>query len=131
MDVKLRNKTYPEANPVSCQTAVPWLFAGGDVVTGPSSVIEAVAAGEKAAVGMDEFLTGSKHAFWRAAPGVETAFDPDADPEPYTRDKLPLIAVDRRRNNFDEVEMPWTEPVAVRQAKRCLRCDFGKQCATY
>ena len=131
VDVKLRNKTYPEANPVSCQTAVPWLFAGGDVVTGPSSVIEAVAAGEKAAVGMDEFLTGSKHAFWRAAPGVETAFDPDADPEPYTRDKLPLIAVDRRRNNFDEVEMPWTEPVAVRQAKRCLRCDFGKQCATY
>jgi NADH-quinone oxidoreductase subunit F len=131
VEVKLRNKTYPEADPVSCQTAVPWLFAGGDVVTGPSSVIEAVAAGEKAAVGMDEFLTGAKHAFWRAAPGVETVFDPDADPEPYTRDKLPLIAVDRRRNNFDEVEMPWTEPVAVRQAKRCLRCDYGKTCATY
>ncbi|MCY2931727.1 MAG: FAD-dependent oxidoreductase [Planctomycetota bacterium] len=120
-----------EVDMASLRTSLPWLFAGGDVVTGPSSVIEAVAAGEKAAVGMDEFMTGAKHAFWRAAPAAVTAFDPNADPEPYTRDKLPLIAVERRRNNFDEVEMPWTEPVAVRQAKRCLRCDYGKTCATY
>ena len=43
------------------------------------------------------------------------------------REKLPLISVDRRRNNFDEVEQPWNESNAVRQAKRCLRCDYGKK----
>ncbi len=118
---------FVEVNPTTGQTSLPWLFAGGDMVTGPSSVIEAVAAGEKAAVGMDEKLTGAPHAFWRVQQEVQTAFDPDADPEPYARDKLPLLAVDRRRNNFDEVEQPWTEPVAVRQAKRCLRCDYGKK----
>lgn len=127
----LKKNNYVEANPVTGQTSVPWLFAGGDLVTGPSSVIEAVAAGEQAAVGMDQFLTGAQHAFWRAQQTVGTGFDPDADPEPYKRDKLPLIAVERRRNNFDEVELPWTEPIAVRQAKRCLRCDYGKKCTPY
>ena len=94
-------------------------------------MIEAVAAGEKAAVGMDEFLTGEKHAFWRVDHAISAVFDPDADPEPYKRDKLPLISVERRRNNFDEVELPWVEAVAVRQAKRCLRCDYGKKIATW
>ena len=37
-----------------------------------------------------------------------------------------LIDVERRRYNFDEVEQTWNETVAQRQAKRCLRCDYGK-----
>jgi NADH-quinone oxidoreductase subunit F len=131
LSVTFKKNDYLEVNPVTGQTSVPWIFAGGDVVTGPSSVIEAVAAGERAAIGMDEFLTGEKHAFWREEKIVNTSFDPDADPEPYKRDKLPLISVERRRNNFDEVELPWVEAVAVRQAKRCLRCDYGKKIATY
>ena len=32
-----------------------------------------------------------------------------------------------RKFNFNEVEMPWSENVATRQAKRCLRCDYGKR----
>jgi len=36
------------------------------------------------------------------------------------------IPVERRRHNFSEVELPWSEAVAVRQAARCLRCDYGK-----
>ncbi|OGV45982.1 MAG: hydrogenase [Lentisphaerae bacterium GWF2_57_35] len=131
LNVQFKKYDYIEVNPVSGQTSAPWLFSGGDVVTGPSSVIEAVAAGERAAVGMDEFLTAEKHAFWRGDKTVNTSFDPDADPEPYKRDKLPLISVERRRNNFDEVELPWVEAVAVRQAKRCLRCDYGKKIATW
>ena len=131
VEVGVKKNNYLEANPVNGQTSVPWLFAGGDAVTGPSSVIEAVAAGEKAAIGIDELLTGKKHAFWREEKVLNTAFDPDADPEPYKREKQPLIAVERRRNNFDEVELPWSEPVANRQAKRCLRCDYGKKVATW
>jgi NADH-quinone oxidoreductase subunit F len=77
-------------------------------------------------VGIDYYLTGTDNAFWREERKVETAFDPDADPVPYPREKVPLIPVEKRRSNFDEVELPWTEAVAIRQSARCLRCDYGK-----
>ena len=124
-----RNQTFVQANPVTGQTSEKWIFSGGDAVTGASSVVEAVAAGERAAVGIDQYLTGANHAFWRDVHEVDTAFDPDADPSDAAREKLNLISVDRRRNNFAEVEQPWCEAVAVRQAARCLRCDYGKRCA--
>lgn len=111
---------------VTGRTSVPWIFAGGDVSSGPSSVIEAIAGGERAAVGIDIMFTGEEHAFWRTERKVDTSYDPEADPVPYKREKLPLLSVERRQNNFDEVEMPWVEAEALRQAKRCLRCDYGK-----
>jgi NADH-quinone oxidoreductase subunit F len=115
------------ASPVTGQTSQKWIFSGGDAVSGPSSVVEAVAAGERAAVGIDRFLTGSDHAFWREVKQVDTFYDPDADPCDSPREHPPLIPVDRRCNNFDEVEQPWRETVAVRQAHRCLRCDYGRR----
>jgi NADH-quinone oxidoreductase subunit F len=115
-----------KCNPLNGQTSVPWIFAGGDSVTGPSSVIEAVAAGEIAASGIDEFLTGENHAFWRVNRKSDTYFDPDDEPAPFPRKNMPLLVAQRRKNNFDEVEQVWAEGEAVRQAKRCLRCDYGK-----
>jgi NADH-quinone oxidoreductase subunit F len=124
----LNTGKFLDANPVSMQTSVPWIFAGGDVVTGPFSVVEAVASGEKAAVGMDRFLTGESHAFWRDEQDVDTFFDPEADPVQTPRADMRLIPVARRRNNFSEVELPFTESVALHEAKRCLRCDYrGEQ----
>jgi NADH-quinone oxidoreductase subunit F len=123
-----RNGGLLVADPVTGQTSHKWVFAGGDAVSGPSSVVEAVAAGERAAVGIDRFLTGREHAFWRELIEVDTFYDPDAEPSEAPREGLPLIPVDRRRNNFDEVEQPWRESVAVRQAQRCLRCDYGRRC---
>jgi len=111
-------------------TSVEWIFSGGDAVTGAASVVEAIAAGELAAIGIDTYLAGESHAFWRTNKEVQTSFDPDADPVPFAREKPPVIAVDRRRNNFDEVEQGWTEGVALRQARRCLRCDYGKTVST-
>ena len=127
-DIRLREDGWIDINPRTGMTSVPGIFAGGDAVSGPASVINAVAAGENAAVGIDEYLTGGRHAFWREEKQNDTAFDPEADPMPYPRAKMNLIPVERRRNNFDEVEKSWTEGEAVRQAKRCLRCDYGKQC---
>ncbi len=113
-------------NPVTQQTSVPWVFSGGDAAGNfERTVIEAIAAGERAAVGIDEFLTGDKHAFWREEWKIDTYFDPDADPVPYKRAKLPLLSVDRRKNNFQEVEQTWSEAETVRQAERCLRCDYS------
>jgi NADH-quinone oxidoreductase subunit F len=122
-----RGREFLHADPVTGQTSEKWIFAGGDMVSGPSSVVEAVAAGERAAVGIDLYLTGKNHAFWRETKPVDTHFDPDADPLDVPRERLHLISVERRRHNFDEVEQSWPEAVAIRQAKRCLRCDYGKR----
>jgi NADH-quinone oxidoreductase subunit F len=127
ISLETRNQGFININPVTGQTSEKWIFAGGDVVSGPSSVVEAVAAGERAAVGIDQYLTGANHAFWREDKQIDTAFDPDAEPFEAPREKLNQIPVERRKFNFNEVEMPWSENVAIRQAKRCLRCDYGKR----
>jgi NADH-quinone oxidoreductase subunit F len=87
-------------------------------------VVEAVAGGEHAAVAIDAHLTGAEHAFWRKEKTCDVPFDPEAPPVTYPRVKMELLSVERRRNNFNEVEQPWTESVAMCEAKRCLRCDY-------
>jgi len=124
LPLKLNKSGYFEVNPVNGQTAVDWIFAGGDAVNGPWSVVAAIAAGEKAAVGIDKFLTGEEHAFWRKEKQPDTEFDPDADPVQYPRAKMHTIPVSKRKHNFQEVELCLAEPAARREAKRCLRCDF-------
>ena len=57
---------------------------------------------------------------------MPTDYNPDADPVPYPREEPSRIALERRKNNFDEVEQAWNETTARRQARRCLRCDYGK-----
>ena len=125
-ELKMTSNNFIYASSVTGQTSVPWIFAGGDVATGPWSVVSAIGAGEIAAVGIDQFLTGENHAFWREEKVVDTDYDPDVDPVPYPREPVRSIAVEKRKHNFDEVELPWNENVAQRQAKRCLRCDYGK-----
>ncbi len=126
LDIHIGSHRFIETDPSSGRCSVEWLFAGGDAATGPISVVAAIGSGERAAVGIDEYLSGESHAFWREEKNLDTAFDPDADPVPYPREKLPVIEPDRRKNNFDEVERNWPESVALRQCDRCLRCDYGK-----
>ncbi|WP_269844947.1 FAD-dependent oxidoreductase [Tichowtungia aerotolerans] len=122
----LSGRGWIEADPTSRMTSLDGVFAGGDSVTGPMSVVHAIGDGEKAAVAIDEYLSGEKHAFWRTEVVNTTDYDPDADPVPYPREKMRMMPIDKRRSNFDEVEQAWNEAEAVRQARRCLRCDYGK-----
>jgi len=130
LPVAINAKGFVDVDPVTGQSSVEWIFAGGDAVQGPSSVVEAIAAGEKAAVGIDQMLTGEEHAFWRdyRLDRVDTAFDPDADPVNYGRARIQSLPVKKRRNNFQEVELPWSENIARREALRCLRCDYRESC---
>ena len=123
---ELTRRHFIAADPLTGQTSVEWVFAGGDAAVGPSSVAQAVGGGERAAVGIDQYLTGEAHAFWREEQELGIFFDPEADPVEYPRAAMRLIPVNRRRHNFDEVEMPFTETVALREARRCLRCEYGQ-----
>jgi len=122
--LELDRSGYLRVNTKTGQTSLPWVFAGGDASSGPSSVVRAVKGGERAAVGIDLLLTGSEHAFWRQRRKVDTFFDPDADPVTTPRTAVRTLLIDKRRGSFAEVEQTMNAAEAVREARRCLRCDF-------
>jgi NADH-quinone oxidoreductase subunit F len=124
LKVDLNREGFIAADPYTGRTSIEWLYSGGDAVTGPASVVEAVAGGERAAVAIDAQFTGAEHAFWQKEKACTVPFDPDADPVRYARAHMELLPVERRRENFSEVEQSWTEQVAVSEARRCLRCDY-------
>lgn len=127
VDLKLKENNFLWFNPINGQTTAEWIFTGGDAASGPASVVEAIAGGEKAAVGIHQYLSGEQEAFWRVDKAVDTFFDPQADPAQFPRAKLQTIPVNKRRQNFVEIELPWRETIAQREAKRCLRCDYREE----
>jgi NADH-quinone oxidoreductase subunit F len=129
LPVALNKDGFIAVDPHNGRTSLDWLYGGGDAALGPASVVEAVAGGERAAVAIDAQLTGAEHAFWRQEKECDVGFDPNAEPVKYPRAKMGLLPVERRRNNFNEVEQPWTEAVAVAESRRCLRCDYREKCS--
>jgi len=114
------------------RTTVPYIFAGGDAVTGPATVIQAIAAGERAAVAIDQCLCNddSKGYPWRNTKSPDTPFDPEAEPAPYGRLETTKLGPDKRRCSFAEIEAVCTREVAVQEALRCLRCEYREEQAT-
>jgi NADH-quinone oxidoreductase subunit F len=127
MDIGTGSSNFIEVDPITGQTSIEWVFAGGDAVNGPSSVADAVAGGERGAAGIDLFLAGEDRVFWRTEKEVDISFDPDEDPVEYGRSELKTISLAARKGNFSEVELSWKEPVALKEAKRCLRCDYRER----
>ncbi len=114
-----------KTDPITLETGIPGVFAGGDAVSGPATVIQAVAAGRKAAISIDRYLKGEPLDTGREGEDVfETrliidtwgvATDPRAD--------MPTLPVSEREGNIKEVELGLSKEEAVREAKRCLSCD--------
>jgi ferredoxin len=108
-------------NPQTLMTSASGVFAGGDCVFGPRLIIDSVADGKRAAVGIDEFLRGTQHS------------DPIVEVEVLERHHMPLQLLDlvrqpipmlplNRRTGVTEVEIGFDEEAAVAEAQRCLYC---------
>ncbi len=108
------------------QTSIPNVFAGGDVASGPATVIKAVGAGQRIAESIDQFLTGENGKVypWRIHKPADVPFDPDAEPVDIRLIKPQRIPLEKRVKSFEEVEQVYTEEMAVKEASRCLRCDM-------
>ena len=95
------------------------IFAGGDCVSGPATVIKAIGAGKVAAANIDEFL------------GYHHPITVDVEiPEPLLNDKIPCGRVNlaekeawARKRSFEGMEYSMSDEEAVQEASRCLRCD--------
>ena len=98
------------------------VFAGGDCVTGPATVIRAIAAGKVAAANIDEYL-GYHHVIPCEVEIPPVDFD---DKEPCGRIQMRETEASERKRNFLPYEQCMTKEEACREASRCLRCDkFG------
>jgi len=118
---------YPE----TFATNVEGVFAGGDVVSGPATVIEAIAAGKRAAVSIDRYLKGkslSKRGEEEIIVSKEKALKDKGIVEEKKREKPSFISLEMRKTTFKEVKKAFTEKEAIKEAKRCLSCGCGLGC---
>jgi len=117
-------------NSETLQTNVPGIFAGGDVITGPATVIEAVEAGQRAAKYIGKYLRGEElPTEWIEEEPMEDKWAeiPD-DIALKERVKPPSLPLDERRSGFEEVCLTLDETSAREEADRCLNCGGCCEC---
>nr|MBN2277346.1 FAD-dependent oxidoreductase [candidate division Zixibacteria bacterium] len=106
----------------------PGVFAAGDVVTGPNTVVDSIAAGKRAAIMIERYLKGQelKQAHRPNLPRVyvePVKIEPE-EIQQMKRAETPRASVEWRKRNFAEVEESLSTGEARREACRCLRCDL-------
>ena len=121
-----------KVNPVTLETSMKGVFAGGDNASGPASVIEAVAAGKRAAESIGYYLKGE----YLPSDRFETTLKPIAEellPDITGEDKkLRALAgeleLEKRQGNFNEIESAFSADDAIAEAERCLNCAQCSEC---
>lgn len=118
-----------EGDPMTLETSIEGVFAGGDVFYGPKTVAEAIGSGKEAAVSIDRYLKGldlRAGRLFRDNP-VTPITEPQKEKyDPAARAQMPCLKPHGRVNNFAEVHLGFTEDMAVQEAKRCISC--GASC---
>ena len=119
-----------EVNAVTYATERAGVFAGGDLQTGPSIAIGAVAAGKEAAESILRYIEGRDAAAGREPVAQAT---PRYRPIPQNevrrpRAKMPELPLEQRRGNFNEVELGFEEPAGRAEAGRCVNCGYCCEC---
>ncbi len=119
-----------KVDPDTLCTNIPWIFAGGDFVTGPSMVIYAIATGRRAALSIDRYFRGIKTPLIIADQKYHIVPQPPERPEeldrPSPRVEMPSLRPAERVSSFSELETGFTEEQARLEASRCLRCDLER-----
>jgi len=113
-----------QADSDTTATSREGVFAGGDCVTGPASVIEAIAAGRKGASSIDKYLGGDGVIDEVLVPEEEAAELPNIEEGEEYRPHAPTLSFPERLGTFSEVELGFSPESAIEEAKRCLRCDL-------
>ncbi|MDD5126996.1 MAG: FAD-dependent oxidoreductase, partial [Dehalococcoidales bacterium] len=121
-----------QTEPVTLETSLKGVFAGGDSISGPASVIQAVAAGKQAAETISRYLKSEDLRIDRFEDSIKPLPE-DLLPSPKDREKKPRatvgnLAVATRLGNFNEVEGGLTEEAALAEAERCLNCALCSEC---
>ena len=112
-------------------TSRPGVFAGGDCTLGAASFVEAVAHGRQAAESIRSFL---EYGGLKEVKRKERPMDPEVTAEerlrakPIQRQPMPHLAVEKRRSNFDPVDLGLSVEMAQAEGQRCLHCGLCCRC---
>ncbi len=133
LPVKLNKWGDVEINGKTSQTSESNIFAGGDCVTGPATVIQAVGAGRRASDAIDSYLmkgyvheSDVDYSCSRGTMEDLPKWEFEMMPR-FARAEMPAISKEARKNNFTEVELGLDEETAKAEARRCLRCGCGSR----
>ena len=125
--VGLTGKGHLDIDPLTLQSRAEWIFAGGEAVQGPKTVIEAIASGKQAAESIDRFLNGKS-----LDEGREKIWDsvrPDiSGKHKVEREDPPRQSVKDESGKERKVISGFTEEQVQREVKRCLECGVCSEC---
>ncbi len=126
--VELSRRGYINVNEETMETSTEGVFAGGDCTSGPATAVEAIAAGRRAAVSINQYLSGQPI----LPPGKpyncnkgeldEIDIEDYADVQRVPRGEMPALDLETRKGNFAEIELGFTEEMARSESERCLAC---------
>jgi len=120
-----------QADPISGQTNVEGVFAGGDAVSGPATVVWGVGAGKKAAHAIDLFLKGEEVPKVKSRQPVVASVEADkAQAKEGKRVSMPMLEPDERKTSFAEVELGLDSSMARTEANRCINCSISNMDVT-
>jgi len=118
-----------KVNGETMETSLPGVFAGGDAVTGPNTVIDAISAGQRAAESIERWVDGASlertYEVTKPYMRVEAVSVPDEEMMDSRRAHVEEVPVAGRAGSFEEIVPVLTEDEARKEARRCLRCDLG------
>jgi coenzyme F420-reducing hydrogenase delta subunit/thioredoxin reductase/Pyruvate/2-oxoacid:ferredoxin oxidoreductase delta subunit len=119
-----------QVDPQTLNTNKTGVFAGGDAVTGPSTVVEALAAGKQAASRIDDFI---RHRYPIDKDETTAKLNEDLSPETVEKIKKigrlepPVLDSKKRTKDFKAIEQVYNWESATGEARRCLRCGMGAE----
>jgi len=130
LDPKLRVTAIGalKIDPITMETPIKGLFAAGDCVTGPATVIEAFAGGNEAAESIHRYLRNmdmkaDREPRWKAVKEVDKSRAVRTG-----RTRMPMLDKSGRVKGWNEVELGYSDVDAIREAKRCLDCAVCSEC---
>ncbi|MCP4163097.1 MAG: FAD-dependent oxidoreductase [Deltaproteobacteria bacterium] len=126
--LKLSKWGTMEVDPVTLQTDEPDIFCGGDAVTGPAMVIDAIAAGQEAAISIDRLIRGVDLKEGREVEKEIATDVPLTGLENLSRVQMPHASPESRGKNYDEVQLGFSEDIAREESSRCLECGICSEC---
>ncbi len=114
-----------QADIVTGLTSEQGIFAGGDCVSGGATVVEAIGAGQKAAVAIDRMLGGSGTLSANVGTSIRRPSEEELE-KIVPRVREPMLSVKERQDCFTEVLCGLSPETACTEAGRCLRCDLER-----
>jgi NADPH-dependent glutamate synthase beta subunit-like oxidoreductase/coenzyme F420-reducing hydrogenase delta subunit len=114
-----------QVDPETMMTSRLGVFAGGDAVAGPSNVIEAIAAGKRAALSIHSYLRGINLSslLQTEEPLEGLSFRVKEKLRKIQRQPMPTLSWEERLKSFAEVELGYSKEAAVKEAQRCMNCS--------